>query len=211
MIGMMSGGSVMAADYSASITAGGIDLYAITGKGVDLVRGSPYVLPEPGTAYPRTPAMLTLSPAHDFLYVVYEQQPYHGDLSDDVSVVGFKITSHGLVKKWSFDTNMDPAEYKYISLSVGLNSVIVYSKPAGLFATVYSEEGDLIAGDGSEVGGDQLLSGHVDPDNHFYYSCRVNTSAIKYLEVYSLPKNGPTLQQLLVTSYDPSFMKSICK
>jgi hypothetical protein len=211
MLGMLFCGAAQAADYSASIAAGGINLYAITSHGVELVKGSPYVLPQPGTAYPRTPAIVTLNPTHDFLYVVYEQLPYHGDLEDDVSVVGFRITAHGLRKEWSYDTNMDPFEYRFIALTAGWNSVIVYSQPYGLFATVLDQSGEFIAGDGSAgTTGDHLLSGHVDPDNKFYYSCRANASGTKYVEVYSLPRHGLALQKLVTTSYDAAFIHSIC-
>jgi hypothetical protein len=199
-----------APDYSASIASGGINLYSISSHGVALVKGSPYILPQPGVAHPRTPAIVAINPTHDFLYVVYEQLPYHGDLADDVSLVGFRITSRGLRKEWSYDTNLDPNEYRYISLTAGVSSVILNTKPSGLFATVFDQSGEFIAGDGSLYGSDQLLSSRVDPDNNLYYSCRANASGIKYVEVYSLPPHGMALQKLVTTSYDAAFMQSVC-
>jgi hypothetical protein len=205
ILGMLVGSSAMAADYSASITPGGINLYAVTVNGVELVTGSPYVLPQPGAPYPLTPALMAISPRHDFLYVVYEQLPYHGDLPQDVNVVGLQITPQGLIYQWSVGMNMDPAEYKFISLAVGLENVIVFTRPNGLFAAVFNEAGEHLFGDGSH-GGDQLISGRAAPDSLFYYSCRKNSAATPYVDVYGLTPSP----SLLLTSYDPGFMQSVC-
>ena len=209
ILGMLVSGSAMAADYSASITPAGINLYAITANGVELVAGSPYVLPQPGAPYPLTPAILAISPQHDFLYVVYEQLPYHGDLSQDVKVVGLQITAQGLVNQWSVGMNMDPAEYKFISLNATLQNVIVFTRPNGLFAAIFNEAGTNLFGDGSH-GGDQLLSGRVAPDSGFYYSCRKSVAATPYVNVYLLGTTASPSPSLLLTSYDPDFMQSVC-
>jgi hypothetical protein len=208
ILGMMACSGAMAADFSASITPQGINLYETPAQGMVLVQGSPYVLPQPGVAYPLTPQLIAMSPGHDFLYVVYEQVPFHGDLPKDVNVVAFQVTDSGLVNQWSFALNMDPAEYKYISLVAGLNSVIVVTRPNGLFANVFNEAGQQIYGDVSH-GGDQLLSGHVAPDNRFYYSCRQNASGA-YVSVYDLGTVQSPGTSLLLTSYDADFIRSVC-
>jgi hypothetical protein len=209
ILGTMVCSSAMAADYSAAITPEGINLYAITVNGVELVAGSPYVLPQPGEPYPLTPAIVAISPRHDFLYVVYEQLPFHGDLAQDVKVVGLKITAQGLINQWSSGMNVDPAEYKFISLSVGLENVIVFTRPAGVFAAIFNEAGQQLFGDGSH-GGDQLISGRVAPGSRFYYACRNNSAATMYVNVYRLGTAESPSPSLLLTSYDPGFMQSVC-
>jgi hypothetical protein len=163
VFGMMASSAAMA-DHSAAITTEGINVYTITQKGVDLVKGSPYVLPQPGVAYPLTPQLIAISPAHDFLYVVYELLPFQGNPTEDVTVVGFAITDQGLVKKWSYPLNMDPAEYVNIALDVGLDTVIQYYRPGNdnRYAIITNEQGTTIATDGSYEPGtneDHLVSG----------------------------------------------------
>ena len=203
----MACGNAMAADYSASITPEGINLYSIDNKGVELVKGSPYVLPQPGLPYPLTPQLLAISPRHDFLFVVYEQVPFKGDLTDDTAIVGLKITPNGLIKQWSYGINIDPLGYRFVSLTVALNSVTVYFRPNGLGLYVLNDAGQLIAGTFSRgPGNPQVTSALVAPHDNLFYSCWLTGDGVKYAEVDTLVP----LQNLLLTSYDPAFIQSVC-
>jgi hypothetical protein len=66
-------GSAMATDYSVGIVDKGsgfqgagtaLDLYAISHKGVDLVRGSPYVLPPTISGVSNEPILVSIAPEH---------------------------------------------------------------------------------------------------------------------------------------------------
>src|SRR5882724_10923037 len=73
-------GSAMATDHAVGIVDKGsgfqgagtaLDLYAVSHKGVDLVRGSPYVLPPTISGVSNEPVLVSIAPEHDLVYVVY--------------------------------------------------------------------------------------------------------------------------------------------
>jgi len=221
-LGLMFGaGELMAADYSittvrpVSPTAfdpgNGLNLYSITAKGVELVKGSPYVLQQ--TDYTGQLASIfavVMNPDHDFVYVVYSGnvQPI---------VVGYSITPKGLIYQWQkiFTTGSNNLQLATVS---AVNDFLVgeaHPAPFAHLVNVFNQDGQIIAGEFSE----NLVSGHVNRNGKFYYSCRA-TNFDAYggippadsVAVYDLKKGlvSGTNTVPVTTSTDPTFVRSVC-
>jgi hypothetical protein len=212
-------GPAAAADHSVSIVntdtaqygAGkGLNVYSITEKGVKLVKGSPYILPETdGFGRPSIPLTLSINPNHDFVYVAYTSKIFP-------VVVGFKITAEGLVKQWEqrLETGDPSLQQSYL---VAIDRYLVeYLHPSiGYWVRVLTQEGgqQLVA---DEV--NDLVSAHMDKSGKFYYSCR----AVAHPDSTDFPADTVVAFDLskgpvdssetvpLVTSMDPNFVRSIC-
>jgi hypothetical protein len=214
-------GPLMAADYSVTTVrpitpttfdpGNGLNLYSITAKGVDLVKGSPYIFQQ--TDYTGQLASIfgvAMNPDHDFVYVVYSG-------SVQPIVVGFAITPKGLVYQWQkvFTTGNNTLD---LATATALNDFFIgdaHPAPFAHLVTVLNQSGQLIAGEFSQ----NLVSGHVNRNGKFYYSCR-SSNFNQYggvppadsVAVYDL-RNGfvtSSNDAPLLTSTDPSFVRSVC-
>jgi hypothetical protein len=219
LVGLTTSVTVMAADHAVTIVTGGINLYSISKRGVDLQAGSPFALPAwvleaEGDPSPLTPVSFSINPKHDFVAVVYQLTPYVSNDDHDVIVVGYAITEKGLTVKWTWPLNMDPDAYPLTTVATGNTYTILLTAPdpgGPNFGYIINNDGDLLAAQGSPVGpADELLSLRVDEDKRFYYSCRgeYGVSPAQTVSVYSLEPAPPTL---ILTSSDPSFIQSECE
>jgi hypothetical protein len=212
---------LMAADYSIGIVghgwAGGtgLNLYSITERGVDLVKGSPYIRQKKDIEGQLANVLLvSMNPAHDFVYVTYTGPKFP-------VMVGFKITHKGLVEHWEQELQTGDPTLQYTTVTPLDNFVIADTYPFAYlhWVTVFTQSGEEIVLDqGSDFGGD-LVSGHIDSNGRFYYSCR---SAVSYVfggqppattvVVYDLRNSAVVYNtEPLATSTDPVFVGSICR
>lgn len=222
MLGAMACGSAMAADYSVGIVGAGtgfegagtsLNLYSITDKGVDLVKGSPYVFPQTvpysGNAY--EPILVSMAPVHDFVYVVYFGVP------SLPIIVQFKITPKGLVYQWQQELSTGDVGLQGSSISTVSNYVIEKTYPAeALWVHILNRSGEEVVSDAGS-NGDNLVSAHIDPNGKFYYSCRIipqtyygETGPANAVAVYDLDSSVAVGSPPLLTSTDPVFVQSEC-
>lgn len=207
----------MAADHSVSIVTttaapySGVNLYQTTEKGVKLVKGSPYISSEIDyRGQLSIPLTLTMSPKHDFAYVVFTGAPFP-------KVEAFKVTARGLEMQWEkvMQTG-DPSLQGSFIVAVD-KYLIEYVRPGGSYwVTVFTEDGQQIVYDVGTAG--NLKSAHIAPGGHFYYSCRNEAETFPNpslpadtVFVFDLT-NGPVTPDStpLVESSDPDFVRSIC-
>jgi hypothetical protein len=213
-------GSAMAADYSVGIVNKGsgfegagtaLNLYSISHKGVDLVRGSPFVLPPTITGVSNEPILVSIAPEHDLVYVVY----FHICCGEPM-IVQFKITPRGLVYQWEQQLQTADAGLQGSSIDAVSNYVIERTYPdLGLWIHILDRSGQEVVED---VGTDgmNLISGHIDPEGKFYYSCR-NLSATypgegpaNAVAVFKLDRFVTLETTPFLTSTDPVFVQSEC-
>jgi hypothetical protein len=232
MLGMLLG-TAQTADHSIAIATGGVNLYAITNKGVNLVKGSPFVpsatlFPDQSTP---TPVLATMNPAHDFAYVVYEGTAPGS--SKDVTILGLKVTDAGLTVEWSneFVLTGDPTTLSDSTLIAGRNyAVLSYSQNAfnsRQAAQIVNKTGQRIAYFNLDLAWTDL-SVYVDPDQNFIYSCYLGTTSsesppgtpkVPTVMVYkvedgALAGTAPypfPLPQLILASSDSVFVPSVCR
>jgi hypothetical protein len=222
LLGLLFGAApLLAADYAVTTVrpitpttfdpGNGLNLYSITAKGVDLVKGSPYIFQQLDyTGQLASIFGVAMNPDHDFVYVVYSG-------SVQPIVVGFAITPKGLVYQWQtvFTTGNNTLD---LATATALNDFFVgdaHPAPFAHLVTVLNQSGQLIAGEFSQ----NLVSGHVNRNGKFYYSCRSSTSGpyggvppADSVAVYDLRNGfvtGPNTVPL-VTSTDPTFVRSEC-
>ena len=222
LLGVLASAGAVAEDYSVGIVNAGtefggagtaLNLYSISNKGVDLVKGSPFVF-HPGGAeagYSFEPVAVALSPAHDFVYVAYV------DVPNLPVIVQFKATSHGLEYRWQQEFSTGDASLQGASISTSAHYLIENTYPVfGLYIYVINESGEeLVADAGSN--GSNLVSGHVDPEGGFYYSCRYLAKSYtgvlgraNAVAVYKLDRRVTETTPPLLTSIDPVFVESEC-
>lgn len=221
-LGLIFGAApLMAADYAVTTVrpitpdtfdpGNGLNLYSITAKGVDLVKGSPYVFQQMDyTGELASIFSVAMNPDHDFVYVVFSG-------SDQPIVVGFAITPKGLVYQWQkeFTTGNNTLD---LATATAPNDFFVgdaHPAPFVHLVTVLNQSGQLIAGEFSP----NLVSGHVNRNGKFYYSCRSSITGsyggvppADSVAVYDL-KNGFVTGLTtvpLLTSTDPTFVRSVC-
>jgi hypothetical protein len=213
-------GSAMAADYSVGIVNKGsgfqgagtaLNLYSISHKGIDLVRGSPYVLPPTIGGGPNEPILVSIAPEHNLVYVVY----FHICCGEPM-IVQFKITPRGLVYQWEQELQTADAGLQGSSIDAVSNYVIERTYPdLGLWIHILDRSGQEVVED---VGTDgmNLISGHIDPEGKFYYSCR-NLSATypgegpaNAVAVFKLDRFVTLETTPFLTSTDPVFVQSEC-
>jgi hypothetical protein len=220
LLGSLAFGSAVAADYSVGIVDKGsgfegagtaLNLYSISHNGVDLVRGSPYVLPPTISGVSNEPILVSIAPEHDLVYVVYVRVFFGEPI-----IVQFKITPKGLVYQWEQVVQTGDAGLQGSSIEAVANFVIEKTYPAeALYVHILDHKGQEIVSDfGSN--GENLIAGHIDPSGKFYYSCRnlaatypgegpANAVSIFELDEYVTDETIP-----LLTSTDPVFVQSEC-
>ena len=220
LLGSLAFGSAMAADYSVGIIDKGsgfegagtaLNLYSISHKGVDLVRGSPYVLPPTISGVSNEPILVSIAPEHDLVYVVYVRVFFGEPI-----IVQFRITPKGLVYQWEQVVQTGDAGLQGSSIEAVANYVVEKTYPAeALYVHILDHKGQEIVSDfGSN--GENLIAGHIDPGGQFYYSCRnlsatypgegpANAVSIFELDEYVTDETIP-----LLTSTDPVFVQSEC-
>jgi hypothetical protein len=219
LLGLLAFGTAMAADYSVGIDNKGsgfqgagtaLNLYSITAKGIDLVQGSPYVLPPAIGGSPYEPILVSIAPEHDLVYAVY----FHQCCGTPV-IVQFKITPNGLVYRWQHRLDTADAGLQGSSINTVANYVIEKTYPYGLWVHILDRSGQEVVVD-SGTDGMNLISGHVDPEGKFYYSCR-NLSATypsqgpaNAVAVYKLDRRVTLDTTPFLTSTDPDFVQSEC-
>jgi hypothetical protein len=214
-------GSAMATDYSVGIVDIGsgfqgagtaLDLYAISHKGVDLVRGSPYVLPPTISGVSNEPILVSIAPEHDLVYVVYVRVFFGEPI-----IVQFRITPKGLVNQWEQVLQTGDAGLQGSSISAVANYVIEKTYPAeALYIHILNQSGQEVVTDfGSN--GSNLVSGHIDPEGKFYYSCRFISPSFtgvggpaNAVAIFKLDKAVTDETIPLLTSTDPVFVQSEC-
>jgi|SRR5450631_794056 hypothetical protein len=220
LLGSLAFGSAMAADYSVGIVDKGsgfegagtaLNLYSISNKGVNLVRGSPYVLPPTISGVSNEPILVSIAPEHDLVYVVFVRVFFGEPI-----IVQFRITPKGLVYQWEQVLQTGDAGLQGSSIEAVANYVIEKTYPAEtLYVHILDHQGQEIVSDfGSN--GENLIAGHIDPGGKFYYSCR-NLSATYPVEgpanavaVYNLDKIVSEDSPPFLTSTDPVFVQSEC-
>lgn len=220
LLGSLAFGSAIAADYSVGIVDKGsgfegagtaLDLYSITHKGVDLVRGSPYVLPPTISGVSNEPILVSIAPEHDLVYAVYVRVFFGEPI-----IVQFRITPKGLVYEWEQVLQTGDAGLQGSSVEAVANYVIEKTYPAEvLYVHILDHKGQEIVSDfGSD--GQDLIAGHIDPGGQFYYSCR-NLAASRPGEgpanavaIFKLDKHVTDETIPLLTSTDPVFVQSEC-
>jgi hypothetical protein len=225
-------GTAQAADHSIAIATGGVNLYSITNKGVDLVKGSPFA-PSP-TLFPDqstpVPVLAAMNPAHDFAYVVYEGT--NPGNSKAVTILGLKVTDTGLTVEWSNEVVLtgDPTTLSDSILIAGRNyAALSYSQSAfnsRQAAQIVNKKGQHVAYFNLDLAWTDL-SVYVDPDQNFVYSCYLGTTSpesppgtpqvptvmIYKLEAGELAGTAPypfPAPQLILASSDPVFVPSVC-
>lgn len=216
LLGSLAFANAMAADHSVGIVnlgtgtfgAGtGLNLYSITNKGVDLVKGSPFLFP------PDEPLLVAMAPAHDFVYVAYEDSPRLP------IIVQYEITPSGLVYRWQAVFSTGDASLQGSSISAVSKYLIEYTYPATpeeLFVYVLDQSGQELVYD-IGTNGSNLVSAHIDPNGKFYYSCRYIASSYtgvngpaNAVAVYRLNTSVTVDTPPLLTSTDPVFVQSEC-
>lgn len=220
LLGSLAFGNAMAADYSVGIVDKGsgfegagtaLNLYSISHKGVDLVRGSPYVLPPTISGVSNEPILVSIAPEHDLVYVVYVRVFFGEPI-----IVQFRITPKGLVYQWEQVVQTGDAGLQGSSIETVANFVIEKTYPAeALYVHILDHKGQEIVSDfGSN--GENLIAGHIDPGGKFYYSCR-NLSATypgegpaNAVSIFELDENVTDETIPLLTSTDPVFVQSEC-
>jgi len=220
LLGSLAFGSAMAADFSVGIVDQGsgfegagtaLNLYSISHKGVDLVRGSPYVLPPTISGVSNEPILVSIAPEHDLVYVVYVRVFFGEPI-----IVQFRITPKGLVYQWQQVVQTGDAGLQGSSIEAVANYVIEKTYPAeALYVHILDHKGQEIVSDfGSN--GENLIAGHIDPGGKFYYSCR-NLSATypgegpaNAVSIFKLDEHVTDETIPLLTSTDPVFVQSEC-
>ena len=213
-LGFSAAGPAVAADYTVGITdfvnygqyglGTALNAYEITGKGVELLPGSPYVLHEKdagGNSY--LPSIVAMNAAHDFLFVEYVA------ISNPL-IVGFKITAHGLEKRWQ--QTFEPGNNFVNSMIAGRDYVIIGFYPNGtsLWASILNESGQILGG-GSGDDSDSMSSVQVSAGEQFFYQCR-DASSVSTVVLYTFNVSIPDKSnQYLLTSTDPAFYQGICE
>ena len=220
LLGSLAFGNAMAADYSVGIVDKGsgfegagtaLNLYSISHKGVDLVRGSPYVLPPTISGVSNEPILVSIAPEHDLVYVVYVRVFFGEPI-----IVQFRITPKGLVYQWEQVVQTGDAGLQGSSIEAVANFVIEKTYPAeALYVHILDRKGQEIVSDfGSN--GENLIAGHIDPGGKFYYSCRNLSAAYSgegpanAVSIFKLDEHVTDETIPLLTSTDPVFVQSEC-
>ena len=214
-------GSAMATDYSVGIVDKGsgfqgagtaLDLFAVSHKGLDLVRGSPYVLPPTISGVSNEPVLVSIAPEHDLVYVVYVRVFFGEPI-----LVQFRITPKGLVNQWEQVLQTGDAGLQGSSISAVANYIIEKTYPAeALYIHILNQSGQEVVTDfGSN--GSNLVSGHIDPEGKFYYSCRFISPSFtgvggpaNAVAIFKLDKSVTDETIPMLTSTDPVFVQSEC-
>jgi hypothetical protein len=220
LLGSFAFGGAMAADYSVGIVDKGsgfegagtaLNLYSISHRGVDLVRGSPYVLPPTISGVSNEPILASIAPEHDLVYVVYVRVFFGEPI-----IVQFRITPKGFVYQWQQVVQTGDAGLQGSSIEAVSNYVIEKTYPAeALYVHILDRNGQEIVSDfGSN--GENLIAGHIDPRGEFYYSCR-NLSATypgegpaNAVSIFKLDESVTDETVPLLTSTDPVFVQREC-
>jgi len=213
---LLGAGRLLAADYSVAPVrpisptgydpGNGINLYEITGKGVELVKCSPYVFRHRNQSGKLSSILfLSMNPDHDFVYAVFT-----GD--EEPILAGFAVTPKGLVLRWQEPFNTGDADMEQATITVLDNLIIEDTHPAPFVhvESVIDQSGRLIESEMSQY----LVSVRVKSNGHFYYSCRSSTSTAyggappaTQVLVFDLRKS---VTEPIVTSTDPIFVRSTC-
>ena len=225
LLGSLAVGTAVAADYSVGIVNlggngeyepnAGLNLYSISDYGVELADGSPYVFPKtvPGSGRPYNPVAVAIDPPHEFVYVAYEGIP------DLPIIIKFKITPQGLKYQWHREFSTGDSSLQGSTIRTESHYLVEYTYPDSfdLYINVVDEAGkQLVYDPGSN--GSNVVSGHVDPNGRFYYSCRYLSSSYgpprhpaNAVAVYKLDKSVNEYTPPLLTSTDPVFVSSECR
>jgi hypothetical protein len=208
-------------DYAVATVPGGINLYAITNKGVVLVQGSPFVANNPAppvgiyTGMPvQSPTLLQMDATHEHVYALYAT-----DTVIFTMLAGWKITPRGLVQQFGTITDLHITGNHSdrpggLSIQGGFE-VLYYGGESGTVgdtAEIYNTKGQLVNRfSGGSVNGpvrQALQSVVIDPTGQSLSGCFLgdaggsNTSSV---DVFDL-KSG----KLIVGDSDPDFANAIC-
>lgn len=213
-------GQAVAEDFSVSIAGlatgsglpaqgigTGLNLYAVNGKGVKLVAGSPYVLPGkflPRSSTPWGPALVAVTEDQNYAYVVYFNKTVYPSI-----LVQFAITPKGLVYQWEQEFGTGTTYLDFLSIATVGDNLTYYIDPTGsLIFNVLDVGGNKVLSDGGDD--THLVTGHVDRKLKFYYSCRYSGPSdgpVDTVAVYNLQSNAVAPMTL---SKDPGFVRSVC-
>lgn len=222
LLGSLAFGTAMAADYSVGIVNAGtgvegagsaLNLYSISNKGVETLKGSPYVFPQtvPYTGNSYLPILASIAPEHDLMYVVF----IGAGLDRIPIIVQFRITPRDLVYQWQQELSTGDAGLQGSSISTVSNYVVEKTYPGeGLWIHILDRSGQEVVSDTGTNGMD-LVSGRIDPGGKFYYSCRFlaapyNGGPANAVAVYKLDTFVTAGAAPFLTSTDPGFVQSEC-
>ena len=215
-LGFLAYGNAIAADYTVGIGGIGFNVYSITEKGVKLVQQ--YIYPgDDYTGNPASPLRFSINPQHDFVYIAYTAPvPYQ----IDPIIAAYSITPKGLVLQWQSTLLTGDPSLMGTTLVAGRDYVIENTFPvAALWVEIYSNSGQHIVDDkDTGVVGQSLISGHISPNEKFYYSCRGVVTGYTPMPattvvVYEMVDGGlldTSVAQPLATSTDPVFAANLC-
>ncbi|MGO9994342.1 MAG: hypothetical protein ACLPTF_17755 [Steroidobacteraceae bacterium] len=163
----------------------------------------------PPSATPWGPALVSVTADHKYAYVVYYSETVYPPL-----LVQFAITARGLVYEWQRPLQTGTTYLDFLTINTEGDYFTYYINPDGLqIFEVVDESGQLVVDDGGTfLPPLEIISGHIDPNGKFYYSCRYvgapySIGPANTVAVYELPFNFATP---LVTSTDPVFVQSKC-
>jgi hypothetical protein len=213
---LLGAGRLLAADYSVTTVrpitptgfdpGNGINLYEITGQGIRLVNGGPYVFQHTDfTGQLSSILFIGMNPAHDFVYVAYTGNP-------QPILAGFAVTPTGLVMQWQNVFTTGNSTLDLASLTILDNLIIEDAHPAGFahLIAVLDQSGAVLKQEINEF----LVSVRVKNNGNFYYSCRSATGGpyggvppATSAVVFDLKKSVSTP---VVTATDPTFVRSVC-
>jgi len=115
-------------------------------------------------------------------------------------LVQFAITSKGLVYKWQQAIDLGAGAEPGMSTTSNFVLVTWSGEGGSSGVVIYNEWGEEVVSDGG-----YQITGHIDPEGRFYYSC---SPIGPQVAVYNVPQT--TGQPPVVTSTDPVFFQSKC-
>jgi hypothetical protein len=219
--GTAFGNAATTLDYAVAAVPGGINLYAITNKGIVLVQGSPFVASNPAppiglyTGLPvQSPTLLQMDATHEHVYALYAT-----DTVIFTMLAGWKITAKGLVQEFGTTTDLHITgnhSDRPGGLSIQNGFEVLYyggsSGTVGDTAEIYNAKGQEINrfSGGSMAGPvrQALQSVVIDPTGQSLAGCFMSADGslpLSSVDIFDL-KSG----KQLVGDSDPAFATAIC-
>lgn len=221
VLGLWITGTAQGADYSVGIVnlgsgalGGGsaINLYSTTRNGIKLVQQ--YVFQQKDwTGNLAEPLTLAINPAHNYVYVVYTG---HSLAAAQPIIVGFQITSTGLVYDWQHQLQTGDSGLQGTTLTAGPNYVIENTYPFDLWVHVLSQAGEELMTDiEDDFDSTYVVSDSVDSTRTYYYSGRAASypapaTSVAVFRFESGTDVSTGTATPLGTSTDPLFIQSVC-
>jgi hypothetical protein len=227
ILGVVAFGSASAGQFSVGIngvgllpySGTGLNLYKATNRGVELVKGSPFIFNfEAFTGVTLSPNEPRYEPTsafvgddNDVAYVVYESLGYP-------YLVKFAIKPTGLVPQWAQKIYTGSNDLDGSALSSAGEYVLEKTYPYNLFVWILNAQGQFILDEASEGSG-VLNSSYIK--HHFHYSCRTTpyiwpdaqqvATSVAIYDLEQVSYTGtPYDAQPMLTSSDAEYVQSVC-